>query len=142
MITSSLFFNEHPVNPEAREYILRLLKQVDMNSKFYQKNKDLIGAVNNGDPNQIEGFKDRRYNALLIYSNGDIIGHAGYQAHFQDNLFHLGIIQGYLQEKERNVSNAKALLSEMVKHSRSGKVDRLRFSKKRAGEVTMRSLQR
>ncbi|MFH1308225.1 MAG: hypothetical protein ABIH72_05210 [archaeon] len=143
MITYESFFNEHPTSPQALSYALDLLKQAEPDSNFVKKNAELINAIKEGNSDHLKEFKAKKYNALLIYSDGEIIGHAGYQHHFQDNLSHLGIIQGYLVEGHRSVSNLKALLKGIVEHGRLQKADRLRFSRKhKSGITAMKGLRR
>ncbi len=135
-IETKLFFDNR--NKETESYILKAIKNSDINSEFYLKMKEIIILPEEVIIANFDNFKKVGYEVMLCYIENKIIGHVAYQKHENNGKSNWQMFQCYIKPEYRKNGHAHVFVEKFLKYAEKNSINSVRLG---AGKhLSMKSL--
>ena len=115
---------------KAIEYVMqKVLPDIDKNSEFELQNKNLIEGMQNNPQDFINELIKKGYDAMLGYTDNEIIGHMAYQEHEDAGEKNWQMFRMKILPDNQNKGYSLPLTAAFIKKAREYNIKQVRLGK-------------
>ncbi len=141
-IEGRLFITEGRLllDPLATNYVTNVvLNDIDAGSEFDIKNKEVMNA-DLSPADKISYLAEKRYDVMIGYQQGNIIGHTAFQTHYYDGAPHWEMFRIFIPRDLRHKGYVVPLAEEFLREAWSYSIHRVKLGNPERENEKMRKL--